>query len=131
MGLDGHSIDPSALKLAQERVSIKDPEHLQRWLDASGRQYLVFRATELVTALPWPSGCEALMQVIAAYAAHRATIPSGRYEVQEDPLSGEAVQIPIFKSDLPEVEELDRAIRFLTRQMYERNPDWSLESDPL
>lgn len=109
------------------RTSLKDPEHLKKWLDESNRRYLVFDSLDLVDSLPFPAGIDSLMQLIACYRDHRATKPSGRAE-KSSLVSGEDVEIPIMKTDVLEVEELDRAIRFLVGQITELDAGWSLEN---
>lgn len=107
------------------RVSIKDPEHLKRWLDESGRRFLVFDAIDLVDSLPFPEGVETFMQVVACYRDHRAAKPSGRTETHKNPL-GEKFETTIYKTDVLEVEEMDRAIRYLVNQITQKMPDWDL-----
>lgn len=113
---------------AQESVRITK-EHLLRWLSASGRDYLVLKSAELVEALPFPDGTEALQQILSAYAALRATKPSGRFEIQVTPKG--KVEIPIMKGETLEIEELDRAIRYLSGVAAKLDPSWRLENAPL
>ncbi|OGO08158.1 MAG: hypothetical protein A2Y61_00300 [Chloroflexi bacterium RBG_13_60_13] len=111
------------------RVSMKDKSHLKRWLEASGRAWLVFNAIDLVDALSWPDGVDVLMQVVACYKDHRAGIETGRFEEQVDPTLGKMVRVPIYKGEPLEVEELTRAIRALVGQIKEKDPTWTLESN--
>jgi hypothetical protein len=117
------------LALSQEQLNtaMRSPVHLKQWLDATHRRWLVFNAVELMDALPWPSGVDAFMQVVMAYRDHRRTIESGRTELVEEPLTGERVEVPVYKDEGLEVEELDRAIRYLVGQIREKRPEWSLE----
>lgn len=119
------------IRRRQIATAMKDPEHLKRWLRASGHGWLVMNTTELIDALPWPGGVETLMEIIHVYGEHRRTIDSGRREIQKEPVTGTDVEVVIHKDDLLEVEELDRAIRFLTAQIYEKKPDWSLTDTPM
>lgn len=121
------------MALSQEQINtaMRGPDHLKYWMEASGRRWLVLNGLELVEALPWPSGVEAFMQVVMAYRDHRRTIDSGRTELVEEPVSGEMVDVPVYKDENLEVEELDRAIRYLAGQIREKLPDWSLEQAPL
>ncbi len=112
-------------------VSIKSPDHLKRWLQQSGRRWMVFDALDLVDALSWPEGVRALMELIAAYREHRGGIESGNYETQRDPTLGKEIQVPIMKTDLLEVAELDRAIRALITQATKQDPTWSLDKPPM
>ena len=107
------------------RVSLKDPEHLKRWLQESGRRYLVFDSVELVDSLPFPEGVDTLMQLVACYRDHRVAIPSGEYEMQGE------VKVPLCKGEVLEVFELDRVIRDLIRQITERDPTWDVNNRPL
>jgi len=116
---------------AQMRVAMQSPEHLKRWLEASGRRWLVLDAMALVEALPWPAGVEAFLQIVAAYRDHRAVQPSGRLEVIFNPVTKERVKVPQMKEETLEVEELDRVIRYLIGQVTEKDPTWKLENPPL
>lgn len=116
---------------AADRVSMQDPEHLKRWLAASGRTWLVFNALDLVDSLPWPDGVDLFKEIVACYKNHRATIPTGRVELQEDPTTGNMVEVQIMKGESLELEELDRAIRALVRLATERDAAWKLENPAL
>jgi hypothetical protein len=115
---------------AQMRVSMQNPEHLKSWLVASGRRWLVINALELVDALPWPAGVDAFLQIVAAYRDHRGAMPSGRMEVIAHP-NGESITVPVMKGETLEVEELDRAIRYLIGQITEKDSTWKLENLPM
>jgi SAM-dependent MidA family methyltransferase len=119
--------------LSQEQLNtaMRSPTHLKQWLEATHRRWLVFNAMELMDALPWPSGVEAFMQVVMAYRDHRRTIDSGRTELVEEPLTGEQVEVPVCKDENLEVEELDRALRYLVAEIRAKMPAWSLERAPL
>lgn len=110
------------------RISIGSPAHLKQWLRDTGRLWLVFNTLELVDSLPFPSGVDSLIQLIACYRDHRRAIPTGRIEVQVDPAAGVPVEVPVFKGDMLELEELIQAVRYLVAQIRERNPSWNLES---
>jgi hypothetical protein len=110
------------------RIAIQDPEHLKRWLEESGRSWLVFNSLDLVDALPFPDGVDAFMQLIACYRDYRSAIPSGRTETIMDPTLGKEVTTSIMKTDNLEVEELDRAIRFLIGQITELDPSWDINT---
>lgn len=115
---------------AQMRVSMQHPEHLKSWLVASGRRWLVINALELVDALPWPAGVDAFLQIVAAYRDHRGAMPSGRMEVIAHP-NGESITVPVMKGETLEVEELDRAIRYLIGQITAKDSTWKLENPPM
>jgi hypothetical protein len=107
------------------RVSIKSPDKLKEWLEASGRRYLIFDAFQLVDALPWPHGLDALAQVIACYRDHRRTVPSGRFEKVID-ARGESRAVPQMRGETLEADEQARLIKYLIRQVQELDPTWSL-----
>jgi len=116
---------------AQIRIAMKDPEHLKRWLEESGRRWVVFAAKDLVDALPWPEGINAFVQIVQAYRDHRAAQPSGRKAKVWDEHAHAMVEVPEMKGELLEVEELDRAIRFLISQITAKEPSWKLEDPPI
>jgi len=109
------------------RTAMPDKAHLKRWLEASGRQWLVFNALDLVDSLKWPDGIDVLMQVIACYRDHRATIETGRFEKQVDPVKGKEVEVPIYKGEALEVEELTQALEALVAAMKEKDSTWTPE----
>lgn len=113
------------------RISIKDKDHLKRFLRGGQRDFLVFNTADLVDSLRWPEGIDALMSLVSCYRNHRATLQTGRSETQVDPTLGKQIQVPITKGEPLEIEELDRAIRLLIRQASERDPKWNLENQPL
>jgi len=110
---------------AVRRVSLASADKLKQWLSASGRRWLVFNVIDLVDALPWPAGHEALQQLVAAYGGHRATMETGGVDATLTPPQ------PIYKGEQLEVEELDRAIRYLVGQITERDPSWRLTNPAL
>lgn len=117
------------------RTAMKNPAHLKRWLLASGRRWLVFDARDLVEALPWPEGAQALAEIVSAYRNYRRSIATGRSETQKqtDHVTGQEVEVevPIFKDETLEIEELDRAIRYLIGVASEKDPTWRLDAAPL
>lgn len=113
------------------RVSMKDKDHLKRWLRGSGRQWLVFNALDLVDALRWPDGIDVLMQIVASYRDHRSAIETGRFEQQKHPQTGELVEVPVCKGEDLEIEEIDRAIRWLVAKALEKDPRWTLNNEPM
>lgn len=125
------------VKLTPEQIAtaMKSPDHLREWLDASGRRWLVFDGVDFVKALPWPAGVEALMQMIAAYRDERRTVWTGRMEKfkGKNAITGEEIdqEVKVMKGEHLEVEELDRAIRYLVAQVLELDPKWSLNNPAL
>jgi len=113
------------------RVSLSSADQLKEWLEKSGRKWLVFDALELVDALPFPDGVDTLIQLIACYRDYRSTLFSGRTEKYTEPTLGKVLDRPLCKGETLEVEELDRAIRYLIRQITDRNPKWTLNDAPL
>lgn len=110
------------------RVAISSPEHLKRWLRDTDRRWLIFDALELVDSLPFPSGVDSLIQLIACYRDHRRAIPTGRTELQENPATGASIEVPVTKGEALEVDELDQVIRYLAALIRKRDPAWRLES---
>lgn len=121
------------VSLAPEQVNtaMKSPEHLKVFLEASGRKYILLDAMQLADALPWPAGHDHLLQILMCYRDHRATQPSGRVRTIRHPVTGEMVEVPVMKTDVMEVEELDRAVRYLIAQLVQLKPDWTLEGEAL
>lgn len=121
-------------KEIQERmdnVAIKSPDKLKEWLLASDRAWVIFNSIDLVDSLPWPEGVDDMSRVVACYARYRQTVPSSRVDKVKDPVTGESIEVPKFKTDQLEKEEVDRLIRFLIRQQSERFPEWKLDDPPL
>jgi hypothetical protein len=116
------TVDARALARAQEAVAISDPEHLIRFLQGSDRTYLVFHAPTLVRGLPWPTGVDALMQVVHAYNSQRNVEKTG-YVVDEQVAGGSAVGAPIFKDDRLWLDEIDNAIAQLQRLKAQHQAD--------
>lgn len=116
---------------AQRRVALDDPEKLLRWLEASGRRYILLDAKHLAEALPWPDGHEYFQQILQCYRDHRSTIPTGKTETTHDPVTGEDVEIPVMRDEMFTIEELDRAIRYLIGQASKLDSNWSLNNAPL
>jgi len=112
---------------ARIQVSMKDPEHMKRWLRESGRPFIVFKADDVIDALPWPHGAEALQQVSDAYDHHRATIPTGRTRTEVDPITKEKVEVPVMKGQQLERDEMEALIRFYVNAISENDPTWKLE----
>ena len=119
------NMTPQEREEASRRVAMASAEKLAAWAEASGRGWIVFNTKELIEALPWPDGHQFLQQIIACLRDYRATKQSGRFET----VNGS--EIPIMKSEELEVEELDRAIRFLVGKITEKNPQWTLDGQPL
>jgi len=112
---------------ARVQVSMKDPEHMKRWLNESGRKYIIIKADELVDSLIWPFGHEAAQQIFDAIRHHRGTISTGRTRTEKDPITGESVEVPVMKGEQLEPEEMVDVIRWLNATLSENDPQWSLE----
>jgi hypothetical protein len=110
---------------AQMRVAMESPNHLKEWLLASGRQWIVLDSLELVDALSWPEGVEALIQILAAYRDHRATISSGEVETQKHPDTGEEIRVPLMKGEVLGLEERKRATQSMVVEIRKEEPTWS------
>ena len=126
-----------AMELSQEQINtaMKDPNHLKKWLEESGRKWLTFNTKDLVNAMPWPEGAQAFAQIISMYRDQRRTIATGRVEIQKhiDNVSDKEVdvEVPIFKDETLEIEELDRAIRHMIGLASKKDPSWKLTNAPL
>jgi hypothetical protein len=141
LGLQFEKATPAELLARQQAVALTDTDHLLRWLQKTNRTFLVLYTPDLVKCLSditdesgEPVGLLAFQQVVNAYRGHRLTLPSG--EVQEEEARApdgtkHIVRTEKMKDDTLTTAELDRAIRQLTREMFDRNPSWSLEDDPL
>lgn len=116
-------------------TAMKNPVHLKRWMEASGRRWLIFNTKDLIAALPWPTGAQALAEIISVYRDHRRTIDTGRVEVRKvrDEVTGQdvEVEVPIFKDEILEIEELDRAIRHMIGLASAMDSGWKLTNAPL
>lgn len=129
--------DSQTEQLTPEAINcaMKDPAHLKQWMQESKRKWMTFNTKDLVEALPWPTGAQALAEIISIYRDHRRTIPTGDVEVQQhqDEVTGQMVdvKVPLFKDEGLEIEELDRAIRHLISLASEKDPAWKLTNAPL
>lgn len=121
-------------------TGLHDMGHLKQWLAETDRAWLVFKSADLVDALSpllgpdgEPVALQSLQQIIAAYAAHRATqvADTTLREVVAPDGTKTSVTESTYKDERLTYEELDRAIRALVRQMFDRDPNWRLENDPL
>lgn len=139
--LDFQKANPAEVLAAQNRVALTDPDHLLRWLQKTNRTFLVLSNQDLVESLKHltddhgqPVGLHTLQQLINCYLQHRQTLPSGETRTEKvrapDGTASE-VRVALMKDDTLTTAELDRAIRQLTREMFDRNPNWSLNDDPL
>jgi len=125
------------MELSQEAINtaMKDPEHLKKWLQESGRRWMTFNTKDLIESIPWPAGAQALAEIISMYRDHRRAIATGRVEIQKhmDNVSSEevGVEVPLYKDETLEIEELDRAIRHMIGLASEKDPKWNLQNAPL
>ena len=153
-GLDFTKEELKQLKEAQERVAIQDPEHLKRFLRAGNRRFLVFEVEDLIDSLeaiqveedPETGKTESalvfLQDLVNVYRSHRLTIASGDFKEEtvtapfrddtgQVKSSGDTVRVPQYKDDRLTHSERDRCIRQLAREMFDVDPEWSLENTPL
>lgn len=123
----------SAVELSERQmnVAIKSKKHMLEWLEATNRQWFLFNGKHLVEALPWPSGDEAFMQMVACYRDHRAVIPTGEIEWVEDPVTKEMKSVQQYHPESLTLVEMDRAIRWMVGQITSLDSDWSLDNPPL
>ncbi len=101
----------------QVRTAMTSPEQLKRWLEKSGRRWLVFDALELVDALEWPLEVEDLQRLITAYREHRQTIPTAIAEQQTNPATGEREAVTVYKTDELETSEKIQLVRDLCKEL--------------
>lgn len=125
------SKSPIELSEEQMRTAMKDQGHLKKWLVESGRKWIVLNGDHLVDALPWPTGVEAFMQVIACYRDHRAALDTGETQLVENPKTKEMDEVTMFYPETLTVTEMDRAIRWLVGEVTNIDPDWKLTNPPL
>lgn len=102
---------------------LDSPEKLKRWLLETGREYIVLLSADLVDALPWPSGVEALQQIVHAYSQHRRALDAPRLP-QLDLALQPPIQDPSRKAETLDADELEDAIRCLVRDLKKIRPDW-------
>ena len=116
---------------ARDRVSIKDPNHLIRFLERSS-PVIPFVVKDLVKSLEHnPDAMQAFQGIVNLYMSYRITQPSGDFEEMKNPLTGEVDKVPVTKTEVLTLTELDRAIRNLTGQAKTLDPTWSLDNAPL
>jgi len=128
---EDHQGSEIPLTLVEENVAIKDPSHLKRWLSETKRDWLIVNFPQLIDALPWPHGCEALIQILDALRHHRSVIPTGETVYELDPIVGDRVGVPEMHGECLTVSEMDRVVRYLITKITEVDPNWSLSSSPL
>ena len=133
------SREPS--KAALVSTSMQNPEHLLRWLQQSGRRYMVLDTKDLSEALVksygWPDGAAIIQDMLARYKEHRSSQfydyergPDGKKILTRD-VAGREVPVGKPKSDQLTLVEVDRAIRQLVQQATEMDQKWSLDNSPL
>lgn len=117
---------------ALDRVSIKDPDHLKRWI-ASRRPFLVFVGEDLSEALKpfWPECEQELQRIINQYMSHRLGVPTGDVKRQKDPITGKMIDVPLYKDDTLTLTELDRLVRWAVAQIMDHDPNWKLTNPAL
>lgn len=100
-------------------------EELKAWAEASGREFIVFRTSDLIDALPYPEGVEQFQQIIRAYGRHRSVIASDRSEsVPERGASGNR-SIPCGRRDALDAEEKKRLVLILIGEIQANEPGWA------
>lgn len=126
-GLPFQKASAEELQKAQQRVSIPSMKHLKAWMLGTNRGYVIFRGSDLIDALDSvPNSAETFQQLVNIYTSHRLTQPTGDVKEFQDPSRHLMAREPIFKDDRLTTEELDQCIRQLTREMYDRDPEWKL-----
>ena len=125
--------DKTAIELSEQqlRTAMKSQEHMVRWVEESGRVWFIFNGKHLASALPWPAGAEALMQVIACYRDHRATLDTGETQFVENPITKDMAEVPMYYPETLTLTEMDRAIRWMHGQITSLDPSWKITDAPL
>jgi len=100
----------------QVNIAIKDPEHLKRWLVANDLKYLAFDATQMVDALPFPEGTQALQQILDCYAQHRMTFDTEWVQHSKN-AHGDLVEAPVMQYQNLEATEVEACIEQLRRNL--------------
>lgn len=116
---------------ARERVAMKDLNHFRRWIQESDREFLTFNSKDLIDALEFaPENLELVQQIVQCYRQHRMAI---KYDtkIEIEPITGEEIEVSICKDDRLTVAEMDRLVRKLAGQLFDRSPGWSLDSEPI
>jgi len=113
---------------ARMRVGQSSPARMIEWLEASGRTWLVLNSRHLVESFVWPEGGQQFQWLLAGYRDHRA----GMKHHEETGCTAARVRTQdVGYSETLEVEELDRAIRFLIGEITRKDSTWKLENSPL
>ena len=116
---------------ARDRVSIKDPQKLIKFLERNG-PVIPFVVRDLVTALSYSDDAtKAFQSIVNLYMSYRITQPNGDFEEVKNPLTGEIERVPQTKTEVLTLTEMDRAIRNLIGQAKDLDPRWSLDNPPL
>lgn len=116
---------------ARDRVSIKDPQKLIKFLERNG-PVIPFVVKDLVTALAHSDDAtKAFQGIVNLYMSYRITQPNGDFEEVKNPLTGEIERVPQTKTEVLTLTEMDRAIRNLIGQAKDLDPRWSLDNPPL
>ena len=95
-----------------------DVEGLKRWLEASGRRYMVMNSHDLVDALVeaygYPGGVELIQEVVEKYRAFRSKTTVVVADVGV-----------VHKTDSLTVEEMEQAARQLIEDLRKEHPKWA------
>jgi hypothetical protein len=104
-------------KLTEEqlRTAIRSPEHLRRWV-LQEAPFVVFKGTDMVDALPYPSGHEAFQHFVSAYRSQRIDIEDDEQVRRRgvDPISRETLEVPGKKHDMLTVDEFADLVRWVS-----------------
>lgn len=114
----------------QIRVAMKDPKHLERWVQ-DARPFVVFVGKDLVASLSYPDGHQVLQGIVYAYHYYRSKQGTGEIREYDDPVTGARLKAEITKDQRLTIPELDRCIRWLMRTVKELDPNWSINNAPL
>lgn len=106
---------------------MKDLEHFRRWIQATSREFLILHSKDLIDSLTFaPENLEIVQQIISCYRQHRGQIAYDTRREQE-PTTGEWIDVPVFKDDRLVLAEKDRLVRQLIGELKDVLPDWSID----
>lgn len=97
------------MKEARDRISLKDKDHLKKWLIESGRKYLIFNSSHFVDALSMED-LEVFQQLLLKYKNYRNTIPTGRYSFENNPITGEKCAVTEMYDELLDPLEFENLL---------------------
>lgn len=108
------------LQESLDRISMKDKDHLKKWLFASGRKYLAFNALHFVDALSMEE-LSLFQQLLIKYKNYRNTIPTGRMIEEISPIDGSKCMVEEVYSETLDILEFDEFSLMHLRNQYTKD----------